>query len=110
MHPSLAVFDVAPLEEFPEVPETGEPGDLLETSVAEAVEVAAARLRALIASQGVGVIAGVASNYVSIVWEGFLVVDSTDQYTFTVNANDGFSRKSRAVAALLFLWIGLSSL
>lgn len=30
-----------------------------------------------------------ASQYVSIVWEGFLTVPTTDNYTFTVFANDG---------------------
>jgi len=32
----------------------------------------------------------VASNYVSIVWEGFMQVPASGLYTFTVNANDGF--------------------
>lgn len=36
------------------------------------------------------IIEGVASNYVSVVWEGFLVVDTEDDYTFTVTGNDGF--------------------
>jgi NADH-quinone oxidoreductase subunit G len=45
--------------------ESGEPGELVETSVAEAVEAAAIRLRALIASRGAGVIAGVASPHAS---------------------------------------------
>ena len=46
-------------------PETGEPGDLVETSLPGAIEVAAARLRALVDSQGAGVIAGVASSHAS---------------------------------------------
>jgi hypothetical protein len=36
------------------------------------------------------VIPGVASNYVSVIWEGFLTVDSTDDYIFTIKANDGY--------------------
>ena len=40
-------------------------GELIETSVPEAVEAAATRLRALIASRGAGVIAGVASPHAS---------------------------------------------
>ncbi len=45
--------------------EKGESGELIETSVSEAIEAAATRLRALVASKGAGVIAGVASPHAS---------------------------------------------
>lgn len=31
----------------------------------------------------------IATNYVSITWEGFLTVPATDSYIFTLHANDG---------------------
>jgi hypothetical protein len=34
-------------------------------------------------------IADIASNYVSITWEGFLIVPTSDSYIFTLHANDG---------------------
>lgn len=31
----------------------------------------------------------VASDYVSIIWEGFLLVPTSDDYIFSLHANDG---------------------
>ena len=35
------------------------------------------------------IIPEVASNYVSVVWQGFVKVPSTDNYVFQAQANDG---------------------